>query len=118
MIEHITCFMVEKRGGQYHDLTGDAVLCDTVYLLPPGAMWWRNHAGLPASDDPDPRPMPHLAVMTPAGVWCIDDPSSDDRTYWSRTGTPPRVTAAPSVNVSEGEWHGWLKRGVLIRCDD
>lgn len=31
---------------------------------------------------------------------------------WKVTGTPPRLTVAPSINVS-GTYHGWLRDGVL-----
>lgn len=59
--------------------------------------------------------MPHLAVMTPAGLVCLDCPSQAG-TYWVRTGEPPAVTVTPSLNVSEGlprAWHGWVTAGVL-----
>lgn len=115
MSESTPCFMVERRDAQFVRVDNGETLCDTVYLLPPGAMFWRSHGPLPAVEDPDPRPMPHLSVMTAAGLWCIDCPSSDDHTYWTRAGTAPKVTAAPSVNINNEEWHGHLKAGALVR---
>lgn len=107
--------MVERRDSQFVKVLTDEPLCDTVWLLPIGAMWLREHGPLPAVEDPEPRPMPHLAVMTPAGLWCIDCPSSDDHTYWSRRGVPPGVSASPSVNINNEEWHGHLVAGELVR---
>ena len=77
-----------------------------------GAMCWRNH-GHPEGD-PDPRPMPHLSVMTPAGLVCLDCPETGGTGHWSRQGVPPRVTVVPSLNVNHGAWHGWLTDGALV----
>ena len=78
--------------------------------LRPGAMWW---------DDDD------LCVLLPgdAGEWNIDlgakinadraaRGQSDRLAQWSRTGTAPRVTASPSINVP-GRYHSFLRNGVL-----
>ncbi len=95
----------------------------------PGAMFWRRHELGP--NDP---PLPHLSVMTPAGMWCIDCPSSDEpHGYWERTGEPPSVTATPSIQCGTPRppeapeqapdalgrvsyYHGWLRDGKLIEC--
>lgn len=106
--------MVESRDGHFVKAGTDDVVCETIFALPPGAMFFRSHPALTPAEDPQPRPMPHLAVMTPAGLWCTDCPASDDPTYWSRHGTPPRVTVSPSVNVNNEEWHGHLRNGALI----
>jgi hypothetical protein len=45
-------------------------------------------------------------------LWPIDHPSTGGGAGWTRTGTPPNVTASPSINY-EGEYHGWLQNGVL-----
>lgn len=90
----------------YVDDTGNKY---TLRDLPPGAMyyadwypWWRGPDG-------------HcLAVQTPGGVWTIDQPSSDGNP-WQRTGTPPNITAHPSVHII-GKYHGWLRDGYLIEC--
>lgn len=82
-----------------------------------GAMVWRDHEPEPYDDSP--RPMPHLSVMTPAGLACLDCPESDPpHGKWSRTGEPPNVTVQPSLDVAkddpEHHWHGWLTAGQLV----
>lgn len=75
---------------------------------PPGAMWysdWWPQKG------PDGRA---LTVRTPGGDWLIDAPARNSNTPWTRTGVPPKVTAHPSILV--GEYHGWLRDGVLVEC--
>jgi hypothetical protein len=85
-----------------------------------GAMVWRRH-------EPDPRhppaphgatccrPLPHLGVMTAAGLACLDCPASDPpHGHWTWTGEPPNVTATPSLNVNHEEWHGYLANGELV----
>jgi len=78
-----------------------------------GAMCWRNH---PASEhDTDPRPFPHLGVMTPAGLVCLDCPETDPpHRKWARTGEPPNVSVTPSLNVNKEQWHGFLTDGMLV----
>ena len=77
-----------------------------------GAICWRRHDAPP--EDPEPRPTPHLAVMTPAGLVCLDCPETGGTGHWDRQGDPPRVTVTPSLNVNHGEWHGWLTDGHLV----
>lgn len=82
-------------------------------LLPPGAMY----------DAPWHRPFGHigpdglsLTVQLPPGhlsFWCIDGNATDGG-RWTRTGTPPNVTANPSIKTSD--YHGWLQNGVLSDC--
>lgn len=86
----------------------------------PGAMTWWNHQPAHPELDTDPRPRPHLAVMTPAGIACLDCPAASDPAqpgrYWARTGIPPDVTATPSLHVLPGRpdsWHGYLTSGTL-----
>jgi hypothetical protein len=80
-----------------------------------GAMVWGRHEY--PEYDTEHRPYPHLQVMTPAGLVCLDCPETDPPyLYWQRSGEPPNVTASPSLNVNEGSpgaWHGWLQNGVL-----
>lgn len=81
-----------------------------------GAMFWWNHGR--DELDVQPRPMPHLAVMTPAGLACLDCPATDPPPrYWTRTGEPPNVTVTPSLLINPGgtpTWHGFLTNGVLV----
>lgn len=52
-----------------------------------------------------------ISVVCPDGmVWCIDDEASSGG-YWTRTGTPPKITARPSILTPD--YHGWLDDGVL-----
>lgn len=60
-----------------------------------------------------------LVVVTPAGPWIIDAPSSNgDGTKgspWTRTGEVPKVTANPSIHFP-GQYHGFLRDGRLESC--
>ncbi len=75
-------------------------------------MVWRMHE---VEDyDTSPRPFPHLGVMTPAGLICLDCPETEPpHGKWDRTGKPPLITVSPSLNVNNEQWHGWLRDGVL-----
>jgi hypothetical protein len=85
--------------------------------LPPGAMWenwWWPDKG------PDGK---CLSVMLPNGVdWMIDGPSRNDKRPWTRTGTPPVITAMPSILVERSStwkrYHGFLTDGVLVATGD
>lgn len=82
---------------------------DGAEPAPPGAMWyadWFSWKG------PDGR---SLAVMTPGGVWLVDGPASNSNRPWQRTGTPPNVTANPSIQIGT-RYHGWLRDGALVEC--
>lgn len=79
--------------------------------LPPGAMYdapwlpgpWRG---------PDGRCL--IVVLPTRAFWTIDGPASNapgKLPGWDRTGTPPVITARPSIG-SDG-YHGWLTDGVL-----
>ena len=87
----------------------------TIDGAPPGAMWYADWW-------PDKGPDGHcLAVKTPAGIWMIDGPSSTDGKGWARTGTPPKITANPSIGVGKMDrkgwaYHGWLRDGFLVEC--
>lgn len=88
----------------------------TIDKAPPGAMWYADW--YPNMKGPDGRT---LVVRTPAGDWIVDGPASNSNKPWTRTGTPPRVTAHPSIGMGEdakGRWtyHGWLRDGVLVEC--
>lgn len=92
--------------------TGELV---TTQEAPPGAMWYAPWYGKYMGPDGQT-----LIVKTPAGNWLVDYPSSSGG-HWTRTGTPPNITANPSIgfhrlNGKGFEYHGWLKEGQLIEC--
>jgi hypothetical protein len=96
--------------------TGDGMGTQRV-----GAIFWWSHETRPERDT-SPRPPPHLAVMTPAGIVCLDCPATrgEPGRYWTVTGTPPKVTATPSLDINPQDppndsphWHGFLTDGVL-----
>lgn len=78
--------------------------------LPPGAMLFGTW-------DPRARVTPALFLALPPrggmNLWCIDGPASGGA-YWDRTGEPPEVTVEPSILT--GDYHGWLRAGVLVEC--
>lgn len=91
-----------------------------VARAPAGAMWYADW--MPHTKGPDGR---CLVVRCPAlpdgsGVsdWMPDGPStSNPAPAWTRTGTPPDVTAHPSIFVSAPHgFHGWLRDGYLVSC--
>lgn len=78
---------------------------------PAGAMWdaWWHHGS--SWTGPDGR---SIGVMLPDGTdWHIDGPSKGG-SPWSREGTPPNITARPSI-LTPG-YHGFLTNGVLESC--
>jgi hypothetical protein len=80
-----------------------------IEQAPPGSMYYADWLK-PYHTSPDGH---SLAVMTPAGVWLIDLKTKDAN--WTRTGTPPNVTATPSIRIGD-RYHGWLKNGELVEC--
>jgi hypothetical protein len=97
------------------------------YLLrdaPAGAMWYADWmlGGIPperVGPGTFRGPDGHcLMVQLPDGhEWCVDGPATNGP-GWERTGTPPNVTAMPSIGRLDksGGWiyHGWLRNGVLV----
>lgn len=83
-----------------------------IESAPAGAMWLSDWC-----PGPKKHPGPFLWVMLPnrAGAWCLDGNSSGGGGGWTRTGTPPLVTANPSIHAV-GQYHGWLRDGKLIEC--
>lgn len=78
--------------------------------FPAGAMydsWWLPWKG------PDGV---SLTVVLPDGThWPVDGPEGGGSNRpWTRTGTPPQVTADPSIRTPN--YHGWLRDGVLRPC--
>ena len=82
----------------------------TIPELPPGAIWdatWYPHP----HRGPDAR---CLVIRLPGHYdWLIDGPASNGP-GWTRTGTPPDLTARPSIMVPG--YHGFLTDGYLVRC--
>lgn len=80
-----------------------------------GAMWWARW--LPRAWW-GPEGQGCLCVVTPGGMWPIDGPASrpgggeSAPGAWTRTGEPPAITVAPSINLV-GRYHGFLRDGVL-----
>jgi hypothetical protein len=78
---------------------------------PPGAMWdatWLADVRDYRDRSPDGL---ILTLMLPDGYeWLIDGPSANGP-GWTRTGTPPLITARPSI--LSPRYHGWLTDGVL-----
>jgi hypothetical protein len=89
------------------DNSGETTLRDA----PPGAMYdaeWYPKKG------PDGRAL--CVCLPPDGglnYWCIDGTAKGGG-GWTRTGTPPNVTANPSILTPR--YHGWLRNGVLVSC--
>lgn len=79
---------------------------------PAGAMFysdWNPHKG------PDGR---SLSVCLPPNggdnSWCIDAPATQGGGHWTRSGTPPLITATPSILTPH--YHGFLTDGRLVEC--
>lgn len=82
---------------------------------PSGAMWYADWYIVTASRKRGPDGH-FLVLRTPGGDWHVDGPSSAGG-YWGRSGTPPNVTATPSINITGAtKYHGWLKDGKLVKC--
>lgn len=79
---------------------------------PAGAMWdatwWPK--------DRNTQDKMCLVVRLPDGIdWMIDGPSAGGGGGWKRSGTPPNITARPSILSPRG-YHGFLTDGVLVQC--
>lgn len=84
----------------------------TIDDAPAGAMWFADWYG-DAYRGPDGRT---LVVKTPVGEWIIDAKPSGGGASWQRTGTPPKVTARPSILFPNRGYHAWLTDVVLVPC--
>lgn len=89
----------------------------TAKTLPIGAMFYDPDCRREDCKKPDGQ---CLVVKIPTkngrgDLFSIDHPSSGDGEGWSRSGTPPNVTAHPSIHYV-GEWHGWLRDGALVEA--
>lgn len=91
--------------------TGEIVTWDTAA---PGAVrdarWWKEGAWmvkLPDGGD-------FMTMQGAANCACKTRPFDPAHHCWTVTGTPPNLTASPSIDT--GTWHGWLRNGVLTSC--
>lgn len=115
-------YVFQPEDAWQHNMTRLYVRKDTGALMtlsasPPGAMWYADWYPDEEKRAPDGRV---LIVKTPGGDWNVDAKSSNGP-GWTRTGTPPNVTANPSIlcgKRADGSWtyHGWLTNGKLIEC--
>jgi hypothetical protein len=56
---------------------------------------------------------PPLVVRLPGNVdFCVDQGMLKTRDGWQVTGSVPRITLSPSINVN-GVYHGWIRDGVI-----
>jgi hypothetical protein len=98
---------------------------DRVYRLPDGAeiTWWGDPGkAAPAGamiradwyDAYADRGESWLVVLPDGGTWITTQQASGGG-YWAVAGTPPRITASPSIfhNAPHG-WHGWIRDGELV----
>jgi hypothetical protein len=83
--------------------------------LPVGAMYHTHWYG---DEMRGPDGLALTVILPDRTPWCIDGYAHNNgvRTPngWTRTGTPPKVSANPSI-MTPG-YHGWLKDGVLTDC--
>jgi hypothetical protein len=100
---------------------------EVIYRRPmPARANYYTHRSLPIGamyDAPWHRPFGDvgpdglsLTVQLPPGYldfWCIDGKATNGG-RWTRTGTPPNITANPSIATSR--YHGFLHDGVLSDC--
>lgn len=108
-----SCSYVFQPGDEWQTLLrrtmkrGDhGAMWTTLDDAPVGAMWYADWY-------PWKGPDGHcLVVRTPGGDWIIDSQRGSGA-IWARTGTPPFITASPSIHFPE-KYHGWLRGGVLI----
>lgn len=84
--------------------------------FPVGAMYYAPWLAAACENLTDPNGC--LCVVTPAGYeWPIDAPARTKEggvqkgNGWTRTGTPPMVTASPSI--AQTGYHGFLQNGCL-----
>lgn len=89
----------------------------TLSDAPHGSMWYADWMPSKAKG-PDGH---CLIVRTPGGDWTVDY-LSDKRQPWTRSGTPPNITASPSIAMgtrgSGKYYHGFLRGGFLEACSD
>ncbi|MDE2102990.1 MAG: hypothetical protein KGL39_37445 [Patescibacteria group bacterium] len=123
--EPITCYciettdlpLVEIRDGirvpQYRRKDTGEIIVGTQ----PGAIFFYDEImgsdHPPRNVGPDGRAL--IVVLPNNDWWWIDAPATrPPGNKWTRTGTPPKVTATPSIDMGGPDpWHGYLTDGVL-----
>ena len=82
--------------------------------LPIGAMWDAHWLDVPKFKGPDGKAW---CVMMPGGQeWVVYGPSSNGKP-WDVKGTPPDITAHPSIGILP-YYHGYIRGGVITEdCD-
>lgn len=101
---------------------------NAVYRLPDGTEFvFRGSFGKAAPagamiraawyDEFAQRPGESWLVALPDGGEWITTQQAAGGGYWTVTGTPPRITASPSIfhNAPTG-WHGWIRDGELVNA--
>lgn len=79
---------------------------------PPGSMiravWYDQYADQPGES--------WLIALPDGGEW-ITTQKATGGGHWTVTGTPPNITATPSIfhNAPAG-WHGFITNGELVSC--
>jgi Family of unknown function (DUF6527) len=79
-------------------------------VAPPGTMiraeWYDEFADIPGEA---------WIISLPGGGEWITTQRATGGGHWEVTGTPPNITAHPSIwfNSPNG-WHGWIRNGVLV----
>jgi hypothetical protein len=84
--------------------------------LPIGAMYDSHWIG---KDMRGPDGLALTVILPDKTPWIIDgcaypEGQAPVMHAWSRTGTPPKITASPSIQTPR--YHGWLRDGVLTSC--
>lgn len=99
-------------------LVRGVIQMSSANALPPGALWLIDPADK-AADCCFGQPRPdgkHWQIMLPGGrEWEMTGPSWDKGKQgpaWAISGTPPLVTAHPSINIP-GRYHGFVQNGIV-----
>jgi hypothetical protein len=101
---------------------------DAIYRLPDGAEFVFRHsfgkAAPPGTmiraawyDEFTEQPGESWLIALPEGGEWITTQRAADGGYWTVTGTPPGITASPSIfhNAPKG-WHGFIHDGELVEA--
>jgi hypothetical protein len=125
----IRCFMLEPTA---REVSEDGVTTPVYRRADTGEemTWWAAPVGAMMYADlwecnfrgPDGHVLvvkvPSEADGSGSTTWVIDGPSRDHGAgTWQRTGTPPNVTANPSIFINPPNgFHGWLRDGEIIKA--